>query len=252
MRLLRQNMARYVCVLCWLALAVMLAGCGLFTARAPHPKPPPQDPNLREDPLRIGDRSKSGAFRDSRHYPPSEQDIKEDGTINLPYIRQASWRRASRPASWKRRSPTLTCRTMVPHITVTVTPWPAISMSWARSIITARTHLVHRPDHRPERHRAAGDFTPFADKGTSNHAWMETLITSIASKPSSTRKGSPQSIPATRFRLDADSSRGPASTPLRPSKRRRFSLPLIFPSGPGASLGWICPWTIRASGSAIF
>jgi protein involved in polysaccharide export with SLBB domain len=82
-------MRRYVGALCPLAVAVMLAACGSTPPPNPQAKPPsPEEVEkiLRSDPLRIGDKVRVELSGIPDKMEPMDRDIKEDGTINLPFI----------------------------------------------------------------------------------------------------------------------------------------------------------------------
>jgi len=89
MRLLRKNMRRYMYALGPLALAVLLAGCGSPTppkTQTKQPAPEEVEKILRSDPLRVGDKVRVELSGIPDKFDPIDQDIKEDGSLNLPFI----------------------------------------------------------------------------------------------------------------------------------------------------------------------
>jgi protein involved in polysaccharide export with SLBB domain len=90
MRLLRMEMRRNLCALCSLAVAVMLTACG---SPPPPTKTPVKEPSpeeveriLHSEPLHIGDKVRVELSGIPDKMEPMDRDIKDDGSINLPFI----------------------------------------------------------------------------------------------------------------------------------------------------------------------
>jgi protein involved in polysaccharide export with SLBB domain len=168
MRLMRQNLSRYVWPLCGLALAAMLPGCSLFSrgpsANPPHPAATANP--FREDPLRIGDRVRVELTGIPDPILAGEQDVHEDGSINLPYINRVVANGKS-PSQLEKEITAAYVPAYYTHIGVTVTPVARYFFvlgqvgggggSAGRILYTGPITLLGAIG-------AAGDFTPFADK----------------------------------------------------------------------------------------
>jgi len=152
-------MLRYVSALCLLVLAAMLAGC----ASGPPPKPaPPHDPT--QDPLRIGDRIKVELSGIPDTIPASEQDIKEDGSINLPYVGRILVAGES-PSKLEQEITTNYVPRYFTHISVTVTPMARYFFVGGQVNNNAGGRILYTgPITIMGAIQAAGDFTPFAKK----------------------------------------------------------------------------------------
>jgi protein involved in polysaccharide export with SLBB domain len=160
MRLLRQDLPRYVSALCSLLLAATLAGC-LTDSPPPNP-PPPHDPT--QDPLRIGDRIKVELSGIPDTMQPIEQDIKEDGSINLPYVGRIIASDKS-PSKLEQEITTNYVPRYFTHITVTVTPMARFFYVGGQVNNGAGGRIAYvGPITVMGAIQAAGDFTPFADK----------------------------------------------------------------------------------------
>jgi protein involved in polysaccharide export with SLBB domain len=160
MRLLRQDMLRFASVLCSLVFAAMLAaGCATDTSGPPVQ---PHDPT--QDPLRVGDRIKVTLSGIADTIEPIEQDIHEDGSINLPHIGrvQAAGKSSSKleqeiTADYVPR--------FYPHISITVTPVARFFFVGGQVNNTTGGRILYTgPITVLGAIQAAGDFTPFADK----------------------------------------------------------------------------------------
>jgi protein involved in polysaccharide export with SLBB domain len=167
-RMLRKNMPRYTCVVCWLALAVILAGCGsLFSSNSPPPGSPVAAGGtnaVREDPLRVGDRVKVELSGTADPVQPSDLEINADGTINLTHIGHVVAAGKS-PSQLEKEIEAKYVPAWYPQITVTVTPTARFfyvlgqvnNAAGGRILYTGPITLLGAIG-------AAGDFTPFADK----------------------------------------------------------------------------------------
>jgi len=152
-------MPRYVCALCSLVLAAMLLGC--VTDTQPKP-PPPHDPT--QDPLRIGDRIKVELSGIPDTMPASEQDIKEDGSINLPYVGRIIVAGKS-PSGLEQEITTNYVPRFFTHISVTVTPMARFFFVMGQVNNNAGGRILYTgPITVLGAIAAAGDFTPFAKK----------------------------------------------------------------------------------------
>jgi protein involved in polysaccharide export with SLBB domain len=141
-------------------LAAMLAGC--FTD-SPPPKPtPPHDPT--QDPLRNGDRIKVELSGIPDNMPAQEQDIKEDGSINLPYVGRLIAADKS-PSKLEQEITTNYVPRYFTHITVTVTPMARFFFVGGQVNNNASGRILYTgPITVMGAIQAAGDFTPFAKK----------------------------------------------------------------------------------------
>jgi protein involved in polysaccharide export with SLBB domain len=160
MKVLRQDLPRYVSALCALMLAVMLAGC--LTDSPPPTTAPPHDPT--QDPLRVGDRIKVELSGIPDTMQPIEQDIKEDGSINLPYVGRIIAAGKS-PSKLEQEVTTNYVPRYFTHITVTVTPMARFFYVGGQVNNTAGGRILYSgPITVMGAIQAAGDFTPFANK----------------------------------------------------------------------------------------
>jgi protein involved in polysaccharide export with SLBB domain len=167
MRLLRNDWCRYVFGLCPLTLAVILTAC------AGAPPPDPQSKKLspeeverimRSTPLRIGDKVKVELSGISDKPDPYDRDIKEDGSINLPYIgniaadgKTTSQLETDIKAAYEPK--------WFPHINVTVTPTARFFYVMGMVNTSGTGRMVYAgPITVLGAIAAAGDFNPFANK----------------------------------------------------------------------------------------
>jgi polysaccharide export outer membrane protein len=158
-------MRRFVCALCPLALAVMLAACGSTpppNPQAKKPSPEEVEKMLRTYPLRIGDRVKVELSGIPDKMDPIEQDIKEDGTINLPYIGAIAAAGKS-PSQLERDITDAYVPKWFLHINITVTPTARFFYVMGMVINSGRIPYAG-PITVLGAIAAAGDFTPFANK----------------------------------------------------------------------------------------
>jgi polysaccharide biosynthesis/export protein len=141
----------------------MLAGCG---SAPPVNKPLPVagTNGFREDPLRIGDRLKVEFSGTADTIESSEQDIHEDGTINLRLIGRVP--AAGKSSSQLEKEITAGyVPNYYPHIAVTVTPLAryffvggqVMGGSGGRILYTGPITVLGAI-------QAAGDFNPFANR----------------------------------------------------------------------------------------
>jgi len=140
-------------------MAAILAGC--FTDSQPKP-PPPHDPT--QDPLRIGDRIKVELSGIPDSIPAIEQDIKEDGSINLPYVGRIIAAGKS-PSKLEQEITTNYVPHYYTHISVTVTPMARFFYVGGQVNNNAGGRITYAgPITVMGAIQAAGDFTPFADR----------------------------------------------------------------------------------------
>jgi protein involved in polysaccharide export with SLBB domain len=168
MRLLRQDMCRYVFALCPLALAVILAGCGSpppSGTQAKKPSPEEVEKLLRNYPLRIGDKVKVELTGIPDKMDPYERDIKEDGTINLPYINDIAAAGKS-PSLLEMDIKSAYTNGFFTHINVTVTPLARFFFVMGMVKNTGNSgRILYTPGITVlGAISAAGDFNDFADK----------------------------------------------------------------------------------------
>lgn len=166
MRLLRKDWLRYGCLLSSLALAAVLAGCGTKAPPKTAGSPPPATNADIESPLRVGDKIRvelTGIPDPS--YVPMDLDIKDDGSIPLPYLGRVM-AAGKTVIELEKEILSLYVPTFYKHASVTVTPVARFfyvggcvnnNGSGGRVVyagpITITSAIV-----------AAGDFTAFADK----------------------------------------------------------------------------------------
>jgi polysaccharide export outer membrane protein len=167
MRLLRKNLSRCFRVLCLLAPVAILAGCSLFgdsNPSAPKSPPPGGTNDFRQDYLRIGDRIKvefSGTVDviDSR-----EEDIHDDGSINLPHIGSVLAAGKS-PSKLEKEIEAKYSPAYYPHITVTVTPVARYFFVGGQIQGGGTGRILYTgPITVLGAIQAAGDFNPFANR----------------------------------------------------------------------------------------
>jgi protein involved in polysaccharide export with SLBB domain len=164
MRLLRKIIPCSLCILCLLALAITLTGCD-----SPPPAKPagnkPSSGDLITDPLRIGDRIKVELLGTADPYQPIEQEVKNDGTINLPLIGSVQAANVS-PSQLEKDIEAKYKPAWYPHINVTVVPTARFIYvmgqvvgggTGGRILCTGSMTVLQAI-------AAAGDFTPFANR----------------------------------------------------------------------------------------
>jgi len=117
---------------------------------------------LRTYPLRIGDRVKVELSGIPDKMDPIEQDIKEDGTINLPYIGAIAAAGKS-PSQLERDITDAYVPKWFLHINITVTPTARFFYVMGMVINSGRIPYAG-PITVLGAIAAAGDFTPFANK----------------------------------------------------------------------------------------
>jgi protein involved in polysaccharide export with SLBB domain len=161
-------MRRYMCALCPLALAVMLTACGTTPppkSQTNNPSPAEVEKILRSDPLRIGDKVAIELSGIPDRFDPIVQDIKEDGSINMPYIGSVAAEGKS-PSQLEKDITAAYVPKWWPHVNVTVTHagrfFYVMGMvnnngTGGRIPYTGRITVLRAI-------AAAGDFNPFADK----------------------------------------------------------------------------------------
>jgi protein involved in polysaccharide export with SLBB domain len=167
-RLMRNNMSRYMCLFCWLALTVMVAGCGSLFSSNPSPTtnaaPAAGTNSFRQDPLRIGDRIRVELSGMADVIPGQDLEIGTDGSVNLTHIGHVVAAGKS-PSQLEKEIEAKYVPDWYPHITVTVTPLARYffvlgqvnNVGGGRILYTGPITLLGAIG-------AAGDFTPFADK----------------------------------------------------------------------------------------
>ena len=164
MRQLRKLRPPYLCLLCSLALAALLPGCGTHAPRkTPGSTPLATNADI-QSPLRIGDKIKVELTGIPDPIQPIEQDIKDDGSITLPYIGRVV-AAGKTPVELEKEIYSLYVPTWYKHVSVTVTPVARYffvggqvnNMTTGRILYTGPITVMGAI-------QAAGDFTPFADK----------------------------------------------------------------------------------------
>jgi protein involved in polysaccharide export with SLBB domain len=168
MKLLRNDLCRYVSALCPLLLAIILTACG-----SPPPpnvqtnKPSPEEVErmLRSYPLRIGDKVSVEFSGIAEKMDTSPQDVKEDGSINLPYI--GSMAAEGKTSSQLEKDIKAAYEPKYfPHINITVTP--TVRFFYVMGMVNASGNGGRYPYVGPitvlDAIATAGDFNPFADK----------------------------------------------------------------------------------------
>jgi protein involved in polysaccharide export with SLBB domain len=167
MRLLRKDMSRYLCVLCPLALAVMLTACGSPPPNPQAKKPSPEEVEriMRSAPLRIGDKVKVELSGIPDRMEPMDRDIKEDGSINLPFIGSIA-AEGKTPSQLEKDIKADYEPKWFLHVTVTVTPTARFFyvMGMVNNTGSTGRILYAGPITVLGAIAAAGDFNPFADK----------------------------------------------------------------------------------------
>jgi protein involved in polysaccharide export with SLBB domain len=156
-------MSRFLCAVCWLALAVLLAGCG---ANHPINKPSPAEGvnGFREDPLRIGDRVRVEFSGTADTLEASEQDIHEDGSINLRLIGRVVAAGKS-PSQLEKEITGKYEPDYYPHITITVTPLARYFFVGGQIMGGGGGRILYTgPITVLGAIQAAGDFNPFANR----------------------------------------------------------------------------------------
>ena len=166
MRLLHRNPSSCGCGLAVLALASVLAGCGTNTPPPlDQPQAQAQAPNGLTDPLRISDRLKIDLTGTPETIEPSEQEIKEDGTINIQLIGRVQ-AAGKTPGQGEKDIQDALVPRYYAHANVTVTPSGRFfyvggetgpSSSGGRIIFSGPITVTRAID-------AAGGFSPFANK----------------------------------------------------------------------------------------
>jgi protein involved in polysaccharide export with SLBB domain len=155
-----------MCALCPLALAVMLTACG---TPPPKPQAKPASPEevermLRTYPLRIGDKVRVDLSGIPDKTDPYDRDVKEDGTINLPYIGDIAAVGKS-PSQLEKDITDAYEPKWFPHINVTVSPEARFFyvMGQVQNNTGGRFPYAG-PMNVLDAIAAAGGFDPFADK----------------------------------------------------------------------------------------
>ncbi len=138
----------------------MLTGCG---TTAP-PQTSKSSPDLRQDPLRIGDRIRVELSGIPDNILPVEQDIKEDGSLSLPYIGRVTAKGKS-PSELEQEITAAYLRGYYTHISVTVTPTARFFFVGGQiNNGTGGRILYSGPITVMGAIQAAGDFNPFANR----------------------------------------------------------------------------------------
>jgi polysaccharide export outer membrane protein len=145
-----------------LALAAVLAGCGTKT---PPPLHQPQPPNALTDPLRVSDRIKIEITGTPEIIEPSEQEIKEDGTINVVMLGRVQ-ADGKTPGQLEKDIQAALVPNFYAHLNVTVTPTGRFfyvggevnpNGTGGRIIFSGPMTVTRSID-------SAGGFNPFANK----------------------------------------------------------------------------------------
>jgi polysaccharide export outer membrane protein len=146
-------------------LAAVLAGCGTVAPRNAAGSPSPATNADVQSPLRVGDKIRVELTGIPDKTDPIDQDIKDDGSITLPYIGRVVVA-GKTPIELEKEIFSLYVPTWYKHISVTVTPisrffyvggqvnnnGPGGRVVYAGPITLTRAIV------------AAGDFNVFADK----------------------------------------------------------------------------------------
>jgi polysaccharide biosynthesis/export protein len=168
MRLLRMEMRRYLGALCPLALVLMLTACQ--SPPPPDPKPTQPSPEevekiLHSEPLQVGDKVSVELTGIPDKMDPLLRDIKEDGTINLPFINNIP-AAGKTPSQLEKDIKTEYEPHWYPHVNVTVTP--VARFFYVMGQVTGGSGSGRVAYTGPitvlGAITSAGDFTPFADK----------------------------------------------------------------------------------------
>jgi len=166
MRLLSKDMRRYLCALCPLALAVMLAACGSTPPSKTQAKPPsPEEVEklLHSQPLQIGDKVTVELSGIPDKIDPILRDIKEDG-IDLPFIGKVA-AVGKTPSQLEKDIEDAYEPKWFLHVNVTVSPVARFFYVMGQVIGTGGGRIAYTgPITVLGAIAAAGDFTPFADK----------------------------------------------------------------------------------------
>ncbi len=169
MKFFGQDFCRYARVLCPLSLVVVLAACGTTPpadAQARKPSTEEVEKMLRTYPLRVGDKVKVELTGIPDKFEPYDRDIKEDGSINLPYINDIAAAGKS-PSKLEMDITAAYTNGFFTHINVTVTPMARFfyvmgmvnnTGGGGRILYTPGITVLGAIS-------SAGDFTPFANKG---------------------------------------------------------------------------------------
>lgn len=162
---LRTIFHRYTSALWCAALVAVLAGCAANSTNADPPRAPAGSPApLREDPLRIGDRVRVELSGIPDTIQPQEQDIKDDGSINLPYINRIQAAGKS-PSQLEKEITAAYVPAFYTHIGITVTPMARYFYVLGQVNNNMGGRIMYNgPITVLGAIGAAGDFTPFADK----------------------------------------------------------------------------------------
>jgi polysaccharide export outer membrane protein len=86
MRLLRRTLYSCLCATSVVAAVTLLSGCGTGAPPGANGDPKAPPPNAMREPLRIGDRIKIDIIGTPETIEPSEQEIKDDGMVNIPLV----------------------------------------------------------------------------------------------------------------------------------------------------------------------
>jgi polysaccharide export outer membrane protein len=168
MRLFRQKLCRYVSALCPLALAVVLTACG--TTPAPNDQAKKLSPEevervMRTFPLRVGDKVRVELSGIPDKLDPYDREVKEDGTINLPYIDDIAAAGKSPSQLEIDITAAYTTKGIYTHINVTVTPTARFFYVMGQVNNNAGGRIPYvGPITVLDAIAAAADFTAFADR----------------------------------------------------------------------------------------
>jgi protein involved in polysaccharide export with SLBB domain len=160
MRLLRQDITRYVSSFYALFFAAMLAGC--FTDSQTNKVPPPHDPT--QDKLQAGDRIKVQLLGTLEEVKIDDQEINAEGNIVLTYLNIVGAAGKS-PSQLSQELTEKYRKGYFPNVTVTVTPVARFFFVGGQVNNNAGGRILYAgPIRVLGAIQAAGDFTPFADK----------------------------------------------------------------------------------------
>jgi len=143
----------------------MLAGCVTDTNQPPNSTPPSKpDFDTRQEPLQVGFRIKVELAGATEKLDPIEQDIHDDGTINMPYIGRITAAGKS-PSQLEKEITAAYVPSYYTHLSVTVLPLLRFFYVGGQVTGTAGGRIQYSgPITILGAIQAAGDFTPFANK----------------------------------------------------------------------------------------
>ncbi|MGA2748180.1 MAG: polysaccharide biosynthesis/export family protein [Verrucomicrobiota bacterium] len=155
-----------------LAVAAVLAGCGTDKRPAQRATPPgmqTQPPGANPmvvDPLRVGDKIRIALVGMPDSKEPTEQEVKDDGTVSVDFIGRIK-AEGKTPGELQKEIQELLVPKYFTHLTVlvdTVARWIYVSGEITMSGMGGGRVLYSGPITVTRAIAAAGDFSPFANK----------------------------------------------------------------------------------------